>query len=154
MPTFSTQPLNKPFSVYPWKNTLKKEKRHHSMDPEERQDNKKAQTNAQKTTLYWSKHHYPFLLTHDAKCTNRSANCATREITQPTIGTTQLHSPTHPHWWSSAKYNTTILHTGHKQFSSVHRHLPPYRTNIHDHNTRNTTQYVGHSGTYRQPEPK
>ena len=67
------------------------------MDSEERQDSKKAQTNAQKTTLYWSKHHYPIFLTHDAKYTYRTANCADREITQPTVGTTNLHSQTHPH---------------------------------------------------------
>ena len=58
---------------------------------------KKLKQMRKKTTLYWSKHHYPIFLTHDAKYTYRTANCATREITQPTIGTTQLHSPALPH---------------------------------------------------------
>ena len=64
---------------------------------------------------------------------------------------TYIHKPIPTN--GTAKYNRSLLHTGHNQFSSVHYQTSQSWTNNHDHNPRNATQCFAHSGTSRQPEP-
>ena len=105
------------------------------MDPEERQDNKKAQTNAQKTTLYWSKHHYLAQRTyiHPPIPTNGPRQITIGHYFKPV--TTNSTQSTANHHNLGQTTTTTAPETPHNAL-----HTPEFHGNQNQHNDKTQPQ--------------